>query len=232
MAPRMKTWLMLAGLCWLTAMFVGEREAQAGTVGAITITGGYKPGGGDPPYDYIFDVTLNAPDLNTPGKNTFSSGNYFSIEGLPGVDNASTHNEPFNPPSVQWAGGALNTVTTPDPPASAPFASDFTWNFLGNTVYSATTPQGGPVGASIPLGQFTVQSTYDFPAGVVPFPSGTVLSYTYTYNGETLGSGTFPIISLSVPEPTSAILLAAGAGVLPAFWLRERRRRQKQQAIC
>jgi hypothetical protein len=229
MAPRMKRLLMLAGLCSLAAMFVGQREAQAGTsTGAITIKGGYKPGGGDPPYDYIFDVFLNAPAVNPAGSgtNTFASGNFFTIDGLPGVNSSSTHNEPFNPPSVLWSGGAVNTVITPSPPASAPYASDFTWLFTGSTVYSTTTGPNGPVGPTIFLGEFTVESTFSFPNGVVPFPSGTVLSYTYTYNGDTAGSGTFPIISLSVPEPSSAILLAAGVGVLPMFWLRERRRRQ------
>jgi hypothetical protein len=234
MAQRLKSWLMLAGFCSLAAMFVGQFEARAGTSsGAITITGGYKPGHGDPPYDYIFDVYLNAPAISTPGTNTFASGNYFSIEALPGVNTSSTHNEPFSPPGVTWSGGAVNTVLTPSPPASAPYESDFTWLFTGSTVYSATTPSGGPVGPTIFLGQFTLETTFSFPNGVVPLPSGTILSYTYTYNGTTLGSGTFPIISLSsVPEPSSAILLAAGIGVLPMFWQRERRRRQGRQAIA
>lgn len=233
MTPRLKRLLMLAGLCSLAAMFVGEREALAGsTSGAITIKGGYKPGGGDPPYDYIFDVYLNAPSVTTPGTNTFASGNSFTILGLPGVDSSSTHNEPFNPPSVTWSAGASNTVLTPSPPASAPYESDFTWFFSGSNVYSATTPSGGPLGPTIFLGQFTLLSTFSFPNGVVPFPSGTIISYTYTYNGDTQGTGQFPIISLSVPEPSSAILLASGAGLLPMFWLRERRRRQKRQAIA
>ena len=231
MAPRMKRLLMLAGFCSLAAMFVGEGETlAASSAGAITIIGGYKPGGGDPPFDYIFDVFLNAPGINTPGTNTFMAGDSFTVDGLPGVDSNSFHNEPFNPPGVAWAGGALNTVPTPQPPGSAPFASDFSWQLTGTTVYTASTPQGGPVGSSVLLGVFTVESSYDFPNGVLPFPDGTLVNFTFTADGG--GTGQFPIMNLSVPEPSSAILLATGAGVLPMFWLRERRRRQKRQAIA
>ena len=228
MRSRIKSRWILTGLCSLAAMLAGADSAQAGT--SITITGGYKPGGGDPPYDFIFDVYLNAPPLNTPGTNTFQSGDYFTIDGLPGVSSTSFHNEPFSPPGVQWVGGATNTVTTPQPPAPAPYASDFTWNFLGTTVYLAATPTSGPVGSSILLGQFTVESSYTG-FTTVPFPNGHEVSYTYTYDGGIPGSGTFPIIDLAVPEPTSVVLLAVGAGVLPMFWLRERRRRRRLQAL-
>ena len=72
----MKCRWLLAGLCCLTAMFIGPRDAEAGS-SSITITGGYKPGGGDPPYDYIFNVYLNAP---LSGTNTFQNGDSFTLE--------------------------------------------------------------------------------------------------------------------------------------------------------
>ena len=71
MVRRMKRLLMLAAMCSLAAIFVEDRKAEAG---AITIKGGYKPGGGDPPYDYIFDVYLNGP--TSAGTNTFASGEF------------------------------------------------------------------------------------------------------------------------------------------------------------
>ena len=114
---------------------------------------------------------------------------------------------------------------TPQPPASAPYSSDFVWTFEGSTVYSVSNGQ-----APLLLGVFTLQSTYDFPNGVLPLPNGTLITFTFTADGG--GTGTFPIMNLSVPEPSSAILLAIGVGGLPMFWLRERRRRQRWQAIC
>jgi hypothetical protein len=223
----MKNRWILAALCSLTVISSGLREAEAGS-SSITITGGYKPGGGDPQFTFVFDVTLNAPD--TPGTNTWSSTDLLRIEGLPGVNSSSGHTEPFDltPPTVLWSAGASNTVLTPG--GTAPFASDFTWVYSGAKVYSATTPVGGPVGSSVFLGEFTVTSTYDFPAGVLPLPDGAPVSYVFEGppgSGVTL---TFPIRNLSVPEPSSAILLALGAGgMLPLFWLAKRRR---SQSVC
>ena len=218
---------LLAGLCCLTATLIGLRGAEAGSTSSITITGGYKPGGGDPPYDYIFNVYLNAP--TTAGTNTFGFGDSFTIESLPGVDTSSLSSEPSNFPDVIWAPKASNEVLTPG--GSAPYESDFTWTFGGTTTYTATTPVGGPVGPSVSLGQFTVESSFqNFTS--VPLPPGTQVTYTYT--GAPVGvTLTFPIQDLSVPEPSSAILLFVGAGgMMPMVWLIKRRRRQLPQPLC
>ncbi len=204
-----RTWI-LAGLCSLTTMFIGLRDVQAGS-SSITITGGYKPGGGDPPYDYIFDVYLNAP--SSTGTNTFQNGDSFTIDVLPGLRSTTV---PSIVIPLQWSLFSLTDVT---PPSSAPYAADVQFEYVGSTPYTVSTPPGGRVY----LGQFEITSTYDFPTGVVPYPSGTVLDYTYTIDGQTQqGGGSFQIFS--VPEPSSLILLAAGAGVLPLIWLRQRLR--------
>jgi hypothetical protein len=232
MTRRMKSKWFLAGICSFSAMLCAVNEVRAAsTISSITIKGGYKPGGGDPPYDYIFQVYLDAP--SGPGTNTWVSSDSFTIEGLPGVNGSSTHSEPFQstPPTVLWSAGASNEVFPPSPPAPAPYASDFTWVYSGTTVYTATTPTSGPMGASVLLGTFTIDSSYqDFT--IPPFPNNTPVVYTYT--GAPVGvTLTFPIMDLSVPEPSSAILLSVGfGGMLPVFWLAKRRRSPIQRPMC
>ena len=236
MTRRTNSRWMLAGLCSLTAMVVDVSEAQAGSsAGAITITGGYKPGGGDPPYIYIFDAHLNAPPINTPGTYTFEKGNSFTVEGLPGITSLSDHTQP-----ADWT--ANNSGFTPlKPPPGWPtpyFEENYTWTYQGSNVYNTFTPQEGPVGPSIFVGEFSVTSVYDFPLGGMPFPSGTTLTFTFTYeftpaNGTPItenGKGTFQIFS--VPEPSSLALLTAGSGVLPlGIWLRRRSSRAAKQTL-
>lgn len=226
MTQRMKSRWMLAGLCSLTAMVVGTSEAQAGSTAAITITGGYQPGGPDPPYVYTFDAYLNAPGINTPGTYTFEKNNSFTVEGLPGVTSISDHTQPSN-----WSWKNTDYVPLQAPPGwpTPYFKEDYTWTYNGSNVYNAYTPQGGPVGQSVFLGQFSVTSFYDFPVGGMPFPNGTELKFVYTYEFTPLGGtpmmengyGTFQI--WSVPEPSSLALLTAGLGVLSmGVWLRKR----------
>ncbi len=212
----MKSRSILAGLYVVTAMVVGVSEAEAAGT-SITITGVYKPGGGDPPYDYIFNVYLNPPAVA--GTNTFQMGDSFSIEGLAGVDDTSLYHTP-----LQWS---LFALTPAMPPASAPFASNLTFEYSGSTVYSASNPIPG---TSVFLGQFEVVSSYDFPNGVVPYPSGTTLSYTYTIGGVTTQGNGFQIFA--VPEPSSALLFAVGSGILPVMWLLKRRRWHQEQWFC
>jgi hypothetical protein len=238
MLRHMKSKWILAGLCGLTPMFAGIRDAQAAPTlsSAITITGGYMPGGGDPPFTYTFNLWLNAPSVSNPGTNYWQSGDSFTIDALPGLNSASGHTEPFNPPAVTWSAGASGTTFTSPPPGPPTYPtpyyySNFTWFYTGTEVYSATTPTGGPVGAMAFLGTFTVTSTYDFPNGVVPLPPNSNVDYSYT--GPPNSGVTFTFQIQSIPEPSSAILLSLGAGgMLPMFWFARRRRRQMQQPIC
>ena len=214
MRRSMKSRWILAGLCSLTAMFMGVRVAEAGSMSAITITGGYKPGGGDPPYVYTVDFTLNPPA--TPGTNTFTTNDFVEISGLPGVNSGSTVVGPTTDfPSVAWSLPQYNTFDTPG--GSAPFASDVTEFFLGTKQYQATNP-----GSPIDLGTFVITSSF---GGFTeqPLPTGFEVSYTFSVDG-VIGSGFF---IFNVPEPSSAILLASGAGLIPVI-LVVRRRRQPE----
>ena len=135
---------------------------------------------------------------------------------LAGVDASSFYHTP-----LKWS---LFDLTAGVPPATAPFASNLTFEYAGSTPFTASTPPG----TQAFLGQFEVISTYDFPIGVVPYPEGdNTITFTYTIDGNTQqGSGSFQISA--IPEPSSVILLAAGVSALPMVWLRKRWRRAEQ----
>jgi hypothetical protein len=194
----------MVGLAMLGAMTPGGGgEARAGTIG-ITISGGFTPVGGDPPYLYIFDVFLD------PGFEVDQT-DFFRIDGLNGVTSGSlSHQPPPAPPGFVWVPN--------------PGLSNITWTFLGTT----PIPNNNPVGSNIevPLGQFEVQTTVNFPNGP-PVPPGTMVPYTFTVHhiGDGPASGSGVIVLTAIPEPSSIILLALGAAALPAIAARRKRRR-------
>jgi hypothetical protein len=204
MRPRTKCVRLLAGLVALAATLSGGIEAYAaGSV--LKITGGYKPGTGDPPYDYIFQVFLEPPTIPPGGNNFIASGDFFSISGLPGVTSGSLTLEPGVGPGVIWQ--------------PTPSTDSIEWTFFGNQNYVATTTE-------VPIGQFIVETTEDFTT--VPLPDKTTINYFFSYDGGTAtGTGQFAIRNLSIPEPSSIVMLSAGAGVLSMIVIR-RRRRQHQ----
>ena len=204
MIPRTKCVRLLAGFVALAATLAGGTEAYA--AGAVVkITGGYKPGTGDPPYDYIFQVFLEPPDIPPGGSNFIASGDFFSISGLPGVTSGSLTSQPGVGPGVVWQ--------------PMPSTDSVTWTFFGNQNYVATT-------AEVPIGQFIVETTENFTSP--PLPDNTTINYFFSYDGGTAtGTGQFAIRNLSIPEPSSIIMLSAGAGVLSMIVI-GRRRRQEQ----
>src|SRR5579883_1632761 len=147
---------ILAGLAAIMALTVGGgAEARAGTRG-ITISGGFKPGTGDPPYIYFFDVLLD------PGFEV-RQFDLFTIFDLKGVTGASLSSQP--PPSLPGFGWLPN-----------PGQEQISWTFIGTT----PIPNDHPVGSNIevPLGQFSVQTSQSFASP--PVPPGTKIPYTFT----------------------------------------------------
>ncbi len=209
MVPRMKYARILAGMGALTAMLSSGIEAYAGS-SAIVVTGGYKPGGGDPPYDYIFNVYLEPPPNPPGGSNFIASGDYFTITGLPGVTSGSLSSQPFAPPWVPEPGkdGSMDSPNT------------MQWAFVGSTDILADASTG-----PIHLGQFVVETTASF--ATPPVTNGEIILYHFGYDGgAATGTGSFQIFA--VPEPSSIILLVAGAGALPVFSIRKRRQRVRR----
>jgi hypothetical protein len=220
MRRRFQSAPILTGLAVLGILLAGGREAQAA---GIKVTGGFKVGGSDPPYDYIFKAYLE------PGYSIQSfSGDNFKIDALVGVtppnfpkpgDLGSFHTEPSNPPTVIWNA----TIGSPPVDPNFPYKSDITWSFFGNTTITNSGTK------DLFLGRFAVETTVNFASP--PYIAGTIIDYSWTTNGGTQsGTGSFPIIDLNaVPEPSSAVLLLTAAGALPLFWIRHRRRWRREQ---
>ena len=211
-------WVM-AGLAVLGAMMAGGGESRAALTG-ITIGGGFQPGTGDPPYDYIFQVYLN-PDssLVSPYGSLYSltHPDYFTINGLTGVTLFSATSQPEDPLGMIWV-----SVTS---------HSSVTWAFYGTT--SITNPANS--GQELLLGTFEVQTTKDYPIGQPPVSPGTSISYSFNVangagNPTHGGSGTITLANLLVPEPASStiVLLTGGTAALGGLVVRTRRRRNTE----
>jgi hypothetical protein len=221
------TWI-LAELGVLAAMIGDGHEAHAGST-AIVVKGGYKPGTGDPTYDFIFQVYLQAP-VGT-GSNSLMTGDSFTISNLPGVTSSSLTSvilpSPLPAPDYSWSyptftNHSINPYLSP-PYLGPTYSADVHWAYTGSSTVTTSTN-------AIYLGQFSIQSIYDFAPGQLPIPNDAIIKYSFTFDGQTQsGDGTFPITNLSVPEPSSVILLLAGAGMLPLCWLCEQRQRQSSR---
>src|SRR5262249_39147092 len=156
-----------------------------------------------------------------------------TIDDLVGVTPASTHSEPENPPGVIWlAFPPITEVVT-----SPPFASNVTWSFWG----SSTIVNPADSGVELPLGEFDVVTTTNFPNGP-PVPSGTMVNFTFNIltdqGNPASGGGSFPltnlegITSMAVPAPSSAaiVLLVAGTAGVSGLIVRRRQRRRARTA--
>jgi hypothetical protein len=198
---------ILVGLATLGAVLVSGLEAKGSS---IKITGQQMPGTGDPPYIFIFDVTLE-------NNSSIQSGDSFTIDSLIGITPANFPatgdlGSSSTTPSGDWSPTIGLTVLV------SPYASDVTWTFGGSTPISASS-------SPVDLGQFTVETAVSFQSP--PYASGAIIDYSYNIDGQTSsGSDSF---SMSVPEPSSLIMLVTGiAAVLLAICQHRFRRRQSQ----
>lgn len=210
---------------WVWAAFfaLGAMSALGGDACAkgITITIGQMPGGGEPPYDYIIQVYLD------PGFEVASS-NSFTVENLIGVtppnfpntgDVGSLTIQPENGSTVVWSPTITQAAT---PPTPYPYAGNVQWSFYGSPPIMNTGS------SELYLGQFVVETTVDFSSP--PYVIGAPIDYKFTIlnaSGQAVtGSG---VALLGVPEPSSAILLLIGAGMVPlAVTYRSQRRRLRR----
>jgi hypothetical protein len=210
---------MIAGLAALIVMLGGGLEARAA---GIKLVGGAKQGGGDPPWDYIVQAYLE-PGFSVEYHNSFTVENLVGVTppGYPVPSGApylgSSHTEPngYWSASVFFPNGNSNPVFVNGYPAAS-----ITWFYMGPS--TITNPNSAT--SDIYLGQFSVETTLtNIPSSSIPFNS--MINYSFTVNGDQSGNGSFQL--LNIPEPSSVILLLAGAAVLPLVWNYERRRQRR-----
>jgi hypothetical protein len=209
MRPRMRSAWIAAGLAVLGTIIAGG-EARAGKAGITINPGGIKPGTGEPPWFYFFDVYLD------PGFEVKASGsplNFFEVGSssptgsptTPLVGVGTDSPPPTQPTAVQWV-PTLGTETV-------------TWTLHGKrSVTNAGTSE-------MFLGQFLVETDKSFPKP--PVAPGTIIDYNFRVidlatKTSITGSNSFTLVS--IPEPSSVVMLAAGAAVMAVVVIRGRRR--------
>jgi hypothetical protein len=217
------SWILAAGAVFV-AMIASGSEARAALSG-ITISGGFKPGTGDPPYDYIFEVYL-APDTTIYKNEIIKIGTATSglKDDLVGVTTDSLYHEI---PSGHWSSPTIKEVDK-----TFPYASDVAWKFVGPTYENVT-------GKVKHIGELEIQTTVNFNSKN-PFPvkSGTLLDFTYSLHGVTVQGPPIVLEDLSVqslavvPEPSSSaiVLLTGGTAAIAGLIARRRRRRPARTA--
>jgi hypothetical protein len=189
----------MAVLAVLAAMIAGG-EARAG----IVIVKGTTVQTGDPTYEYIFTVELQA-------NSTLDSGGYFTIYDLPGIPPDALHSEP----NIHWGASIQDIGITPtdaSPPIpDSPTIENITWQWNGATM--------GPFSTDQILGNFVVGSTIELSSPPTP-----TLIYVGSLDGvHQSNQGTITVTF--VPEPTSIILLSTAAVFTLSVYARGRRRR-------
>jgi hypothetical protein len=190
----------MAALVVIGATLAGERPAIAGTFSGIILTGGVTEGG-DPQYTYYIDVYLEndtIPAYPNSGPPT-ATINITDLTGIDSTDLYQLNYQTYQPPAALWT----ETIT--------PNMANF--DFFGTSPNTA-----GP--DPVYLFQFIIQT----PHNVIGKNPGDRVDYTWTISGQQ-GSGFF--ILNAVPEPSSILMMAAGAVVLPYLEIRRRRRARR-----
>ena len=197
------SWL-LAGMAAMIVLTVSERRAVAASVSTgtgLTITGEKATPIGDPQYEYSFDITVTA-SLADP----FTSGSSVVITGLNGIS-------PANP---------LTAAGTSEPGWLASFG-------VGTATFVYYTPPPAPANPSITMDTTFTSGAFYVGLATTDDPA-TSISYTsYDAGGNMLTSGTVTVTL--VPEPSSAVLILAGAGAISLGWLGNRYRARSKAVI-
>jgi hypothetical protein len=201
MTLQMKSLRILAGIAALAVLMASGGEAHAK---GIAISSGRTQQTGDPMFNYIFDIDLLA-------GSTLETGGFITVYDIPFVPNPLT-----SQPSLSWgAATQLLGITpkgTPTTDPDDPNIFNVTWQWNGAPIINNSS-------SDLDLGIFTFGSTIELSA-----PPSVTLLFVGSLDGVNFSNQGLVAINV-IPEPSSVVLLFAGVGTLPLFWLGERRRR-------
>jgi len=191
------------------ALFASAQSVQAG---GITITSASTVQTGDPTYEYVFTAIL-------PAGNTLPTGGYVTIYDLPDLTAGALTSQP----NINWGSSVQLLGITPTDAVvnDNPSVYNVTWQWNGSPLVAPDTNE-------LSLGTFIVGNTVELSS-----PPSAVVVYIATADGVTVSNQ--GMLAINTPEPSSAILLLAGVGAIPLFWLRNRRNRllnQSQQYVA
>ncbi len=206
MRPRVQGGWLIMGMAVLGAAIAGGGEARAALAG-ITITGGFQPGSGDPPYDYIFRVYLN-PGATIHKDDLIRIGTATSgyIDDLVGVNKHSLHSEIGEVKGARWELEKIKVVEK-----AFPYASDVTWEYSGRDLTNGT-------GIKELIGILEIETVVDFDNSTAQrtfshyVKSGTPIDYEVNK----VAGGRILLQDLVVPEPSSSrivLVAVAAAGI-------------------
>jgi hypothetical protein len=201
MTLQMKSLRILAGIAALVVLMASGGEAHAK---GITIASGTTQQTGDPMFSYIFEIDLLA-------GSTLETGGFITVYDIPFVPNPLT-----SQPNLSWGAETLLLGKTPQGTPSTdpdnPNIFNVTWQWNGAPIVNNSS-------SDLDLGIFTFGSTIELSA-----PPSVTLLFVGSLDGVNFSNQGLVAINV-IPEPSSVVLLFAGVGTLPLFWLGERRRR-------
>jgi hypothetical protein len=201
MTLQMKSLRILAGTAALAVLMASGGEAHAK---GITISSGTTQQTGDPMFSYIFEIDLLA-------GSTLDTGGFITVYDIPFVPNPLT-----SQPNLSWGAATkllgITPLGTPATDPDDPNIFNVTWQWNGAPITNDSS-------SDLDLGTFTFGTTTELPS-----PPSVTLLFVGSLDGVNFSNQGLVAINV-VPEPSSVVLLLAGVGTLPLFWLRERRRR-------
>ena len=232
MAPgnrRVSIVVAMSGLAILTAV---GRDAKADALkiskGGIVVVGG-SGNGTDPAYTYQFEGDLQG-KLNA--FSLFSTPSSITVDHLVGV-------YPLDLTGTAPAGWIYSIQVTGVPTFSNPyFTSNVTWTYVGLNSITA------PPNTTLDLGLFTITTESNLPGGYAPGILPTTITYNYSIDGgggSQGGSGTstvslqqggINVLSVVVPEPSTAIAPLTVILGLPLVILLKRRRAMRASRLA
>jgi hypothetical protein len=203
MILQMKNLRILAGIAALAVLMASGGEAHA--KGGIAVKTGMTQQINDPMFNYIFEIDLLA-------GSTLEPGGFITVYDIPFVPDPLTRQ-----PNISWGAETqllgITPLGTPSNDVDNPNIFNVTWQWNG------IAPIINSSNSNLDLGTFTFGTTIELSS-----PPSVTLLFVGSLDGVNFSNQGLVGINV-IPEPSSVVLLFAGVGMLPLFWLTERRRR-------